>query len=101
VNLGAQRGTAFTATTGADRTSPGAAGIVNEGSDMELGAKFWLAIVGGAIACGFAAILALLLIGTAWARWGFFGMFLVLSAILLLFGWLVDRREKKRYGSTT
>jgi membrane protein implicated in regulation of membrane protease activity len=64
-----------------------------------LGGKFWLAIVGGAIAFAIAAFLVLGFIGTAWARWGFFGMFLVLSAILLGIGWFVDRREKKRYGT--
>jgi membrane protein implicated in regulation of membrane protease activity len=71
-------------------------------SDMggeKLGGKFWLAVIGGAIACGVAAVVVLLLIGSAWYRWGFFGMFLVLSAVLLTIGWLVDRREKKRYGS--
>jgi hypothetical protein len=82
----------------------GAAGTVNEGSEMEeekLGGKFWLAIIGGAIACAVAGVLVLLLIGTAWARWGFFGMFLVLSAVLLFVGWQADRREKRRYDSTS
>ena len=68
--------------------------------DEKLGGKFWLAILAGALACGLAAVVVLLLIGNAWARWGFFGMFLVLSAVLLLIGWFVDRREKKRYGSS-
>jgi hypothetical protein len=61
-----------------------------------LGAKFWLTIIGGAIACAVAAVVVLLLIGSAWARWGFFGMFLLLSAILLGIGWIVDRRDKAR-----
>ena len=36
---------------------------------------------------------------TAWARWGFFGMFLFLSAIFLAVGWIIDRRNKRRYDS--
>ena len=59
-----------------------ALGAVNEGSEMELGGKFWLLFIGGAIACVFAGLLLFLLIGIAWARWGFLGMFLVLAVIL-------------------
>ena len=61
-----------------------------------LGGKFWLTFIGGAIACTIAGVLLFLLIGSAWARWGFLGMFLLLSVILIGIGWLVDRREKKR-----
>ena len=70
------------------------------GSDMgdeKLGAKFWLAIVGGAFACAIAGVIVFLVISTAWARWGFFATFLLLAAILLGFGWWYDRREKQRY----
>jgi len=67
--------------------------------DEKLGGKFWLAIVGGAIACAVAGILCLLLIGAAWARWGFLAMFLLLSVILLGIGWISDRRERQRRGS--
>jgi uncharacterized membrane protein YfcA len=66
---------------------------------MELGGKFWLMFIGGAIACAIAGLLVFLLIETAWARWGFFGMFLFLSAIFLAVGWIVDRRNKRRYDS--
>jgi uncharacterized membrane protein YfcA len=72
---------------------------VNEGSDMELGARFWLAYIGGAIALVFAGILLFLFIDRALYRWGLLGMFLVFSAILLALGWLVDRRGKRGYDS--
>ena len=62
---------------------------------MELGGKFWLMFIGGAIACAIAGLLVFLLIETAWARWGFFGMFLFLSAIFLAVGWIVDRRNEE------
>ena len=73
------------------------AGAVNEGSEMELGGKFWLLFIGGAIACLFAGILIFILIGNAWARWGFFGMFIALSVIFLAIGWIIDRRNKRPY----
>ena len=66
---------------------------------MDLGGKFWLGFIGAAIACVFTGVLLFLLIGSAWVRWGFLGMFLLLSAILLSVGWIVDRREKRRYDS--
>jgi hypothetical protein len=31
--------------------------------------------------------------------WGFLGAFVVLGLILLLIGWLYDRREARRYGT--
>ena len=72
---------------------------MNEGSDMDLGGKFWLLAIGGAIACGIAGLLLFLFIGNAWARWGFLGMFLFMSAVALGIGWIVDRRSQKRYES--
>jgi membrane protein implicated in regulation of membrane protease activity len=66
---------------------------------MDLGGKFWLMFIGGAIACCFAAVLVALVIGNAWARWGFFGMFLFLAVVSLAIGWVVDRRNKRRYDS--
>ena len=70
---------------------------MNEGSEVELGGKFWLLFIGGAIACAFAGLLLFLLIGTAWARWGFLGMFLFLSVVFLTIGWIFDRRGKRSY----
>ena len=72
---------------------------MDEGRDMDLGAKFWLKFIAGAIACAVAAVLVFLLVGAAWARWGFFVMFLLLGAVLLGIGWVFDRRERKRRDS--
>jgi uncharacterized membrane protein YfcA len=63
---------------------------------MELGGKFWLLLIGGAIAAGIAGIVLFLLLEGAWARWGFLGMCLFFAGVLLLFGWIVDKREKRR-----
>jgi hypothetical protein len=66
---------------------------------MGLGARFWVSIIGGTIACVVAAIVLFLVIGEAWLRWGFLGMFLVFAALMLGIGWVVDRRARNRdYG---
>ena len=44
-----------------------------------LGGKFWLLLILGAITCAFVGLLFFIFLGNAWARWGFFGMFLVLA----------------------
>ncbi len=63
---------------------------------MELGGKFWLAFVGGAIACAIGGVILFLVLEEAALRWGFLGMFLFLTAALLAFGWIFDRREKRK-----
>ena len=68
-------------------------------AENDMGGKFWLLLIGGAIACAVVGVIGLLLIGAAWARWGFLGMFLLLSLILLGIGWMSDRREQKRRSS--
>ena len=61
-----------------------------------MGGKFWLGVIGIALACAAAGWICFFLITAAWARWGFFGMFLLLGALALLAGWLVDRRNAQR-----
>jgi uncharacterized membrane protein HdeD (DUF308 family) len=70
---------------------------MNEGSDMQLGGKFWLVFVAGAIGCAIAGFLLFTFIAGAWYRWGFLGMFLFFSAILLFAGWIIDRKAKRDY----
>jgi Kef-type K+ transport system membrane component KefB len=72
---------------------------VSRDDDDGLGGKFWLGFVGVSIAFFFGAILVFIFIGNAWARWGFLGMFLVLSAVALAIGWFMDRKRAKRYES--
>ena len=64
---------------------------------MNLGGKFWLFMIGGAIACWIGGMAVFLLLEGAWYRWGFLGMLLFISAILLGFGWWYDRRQPKRF----
>ena len=63
---------------------------------MKLGAKFWIVLIAtvvGAVVAGGALVM---LFGWAWYAWGFVGAFLLLTAILLTFGYVYDRREQNR-----
>jgi hypothetical protein len=63
---------------------------------MELGGKFWLGFVAAAVGAAIVGIIFFLVMEAAWMRWGFLGMCLFFSAVLILFGWLYDRRDKRR-----
>jgi hypothetical protein len=63
----------------------------------ELGAKFWLRLIGLVIVFGIAALLLFLLVDAAWYRWGVFGALLFFFVILLAFGWFYDRRKEREY----
>jgi hypothetical protein len=67
--------------------------------EEKLGFKFfaWLALV--VIGGGVVLLIVLLLFSRAVYAWGFLGAFLVLAVILLVIGWLYDRREARRYGT--
>jgi hypothetical protein len=63
---------------------------------MELGGKFWLAIIGMAVGIGVAVWLAFVIIGWAWYAWGLIGALLFFAGVALLVGWGMDRREAGR-----
>ena len=63
---------------------------------METDAKFWLTLVGIAVGGVIAELGVYWFFGYLWYTMGFLGAFVVLGAIALTFGWLADRREKKR-----
>ena len=60
---------------------------------MKLGGKFWMWVILGAIGCFIAGMALFLLIERAWYRWGFFGAFLFISLLLIIFAWFYDRRH--------
>jgi bacteriorhodopsin len=64
---------------------------------MELGARFWLGLIGIAIGVGVAGFLIFAFIGWAWYAWGLFGMLLVVGGVLLAIAWVFDKREQRRY----
>jgi len=63
----------------------------------ELGGKFWLWVIGVAIAIGIGGMLFFLLLGSVWYSWGGFGALIFFGAILLGWGWWYDRKQAKRY----
>jgi Kef-type K+ transport system membrane component KefB len=68
---------------------------------MDLGARFWFGIVGLAVGVAVAAYLIFVLMGYAWYAWGFFGMLLFFSVVMIVFAYVHDRREASRRRRTT
>jgi high-affinity Fe2+/Pb2+ permease len=64
---------------------------------MELGGRFWLAVLGIAIAGAIGFLVILNVIGWAWWNFGLLGGLILISVVLLLIGWISDRRQRRRY----
>jgi uncharacterized membrane protein HdeD (DUF308 family) len=64
--------------------------------DENLGTSFWLKTIGVVVAIGAAIFIGFVFITGAFARVGLIGGAVLICAVLLLFGWLWDRREKRR-----
>ena len=64
--------------------------------DQALGFRFYAGFAGIVVAIGIAVWVFVILISRAVYAWGLFGMFLVLAVVLMVFGWMVDRREARR-----
>lgn len=62
-----------------------------------LGAGFWLKLVGLAVGVAIGAMLIFLLLDAAWYRWGALGALLFFSGLLLVYGYIYDRRHAKEY----
>jgi membrane protein implicated in regulation of membrane protease activity len=63
----------------------------------ELGAGFWLKMIGVIVAIGVAGLVVFLIIGMAWYAWGFLGAFLFVVAVLAGIAWFYDRSHARRY----
>ena len=64
---------------------------------MDLGGKFWLALIGVCLGVAVGGFLLFALIGYAWYAWGIFGTFVFFGAILLVFAWIYDKRQQRKY----
>jgi hypothetical protein len=63
---------------------------------MELGWGFWLKSAIFVVVAGLALMILFFVFGVVWAAWGVLGTFAFVAAVLLLIGWIYDRREAKR-----
>ena len=65
-------------------------------AEQGLGFRFYAGLAGLAVAIGIAVLVGALIFFRALYAWGFFGMFLFLAVVLVLLGWLTDRRQARR-----
>ena len=63
------------------------------------GFKFWASIFGVVIVGSIAALVLMLIFTRAVYAWGVFGVLIAVALLLLLFAWLYDRRQARRYGA--
>jgi hypothetical protein len=67
--------------------------------DDGLGWRFWLYVIGIALAIGIGGMILFLIIGGAWYRWGAFGALALFAVVALIFGWIWDRTHDHGYES--
>lgn len=60
-----------------------------------MGFGFWFKIAGIAVAIAIVSVIVLLLVSSAFVAWGIFGGFVALAIVLMLIGWLTDRRRAR------
>lgn len=63
----------------------------------ELGGRFWLGLIGIALAVGIGGFLLFLLFGAVWYSWGLLAAFVFFGAILLGIAYVYDRRQTRPY----
>ena len=74
---------------GSDDTTPGIPQNEHEG----LGTRFYLKLAGGLVAIGILLLIGLLIFWRALYAWGFFGALVALAVVLIVAGWIYDRRD--------
>ena len=67
-----------------------------EEEETGLGARFWFMVALVCVGSVAAAGLVFVIFSRAWYAWGFFGAFLAIGGVMMLFGWAYDRRDRKR-----
>jgi hypothetical protein len=60
-----------------------------------MGFAFWLKVAAVALAIAIVSVIVLLLVTSAFVAWGVFGAFLALAVVLMLIGWITDRRRAR------
>ena len=57
--------------------------------------RFWLTSAAAVAGIGFVAFVVFLLVTRAVYAWGFFGGFLFVAVLFLIYGFIYDRRHKR------
>ena len=60
-----------------------------------LGFGLWVKVAGIAIAIAIVSVIVLLIVSSAFVAWGIFGGFVALAIVLMLIGWITDRRRAR------
>jgi hypothetical protein len=60
-----------------------------------MGFAFWFKVAAIALAIAVVSVIVLLLVTSAFVAWGVFGGFLALAVVLMLIGWITDRRRAR------
>ena len=74
---------------GSEDTTPGIRQDEREG----FGTRFYLKLAGGLVAIGILLLIGLLIFWRALYAWGFFGALVALAVVLIVAGWIYDRRN--------
>lgn len=69
--------------------------VDDDDDDEGLGAGFYFKIAAVCLAAAIATIILLRIFWRAIYAWGFFGGFLAIGIVLVLFGWIYDRRDRR------
>jgi hypothetical protein len=67
----------------------------DDDDDEGLGAGFFFKIAAICLGCAIVAIILLRIFWRAIYAWGFFGGFIAIGILLILFGWIYDRRNPR------
>ena len=73
----------------------------DEEDEEGLGTRFWLKLFAGILAIGIVLLIGLLVFWRALYAWGFFGAFVAIAVVSLVFGWIYDRRKARNLGIRT
>lgn len=68
---------------------------IEDDDDEGLGAGFFFKIAAICLACAIGAIILMKIFWRAIYAWGFFGGFIGIGILLILFGWIYDRRNPR------
>jgi hypothetical protein len=60
-----------------------------------MGFGFWYKVSAIAVAIAIVSVIVLLLVASAFVAWGVFGGLLALAIVLMLIGWITDRRRAR------